>query len=250
MEKMDGMQKNKRVKRKCKNARKYAGRCSAYRDFFFFFSLLFANSSTAPPRELLLGVIGDQVAVANNTLLDELVRNDFALHVLKELDLFTDEVPHAAGVEGTVGALLVTHVPVDVAATLLEHFEAVLGKLMVQLVEVRNGTDGGEDGVVLDGGRARAERSHHTDTLGGSQGTESLVLDVTTLEDDGGSLKRFVSLRDDNLDAYMNLPSGVRGPWQLHHHPFSKQFRHQPFQCSPKAWSRKQTGSCQCASRQ
>lgn len=210
MEKMDGMQKNKGSKGKCKNARKYAGRCSAYRGFF---SLLFASSSTAPPGELLLGVLGDQVAVANNTLLDELVGNDFALHVLKEFDLFTNEVPHAAGVEGTVGTLLVTHMPVDVAATLLEHLEAVLGELVVQLVKVGNGTDSGEDGVVLDGGRARAERSHHTDTLGGSQGTESLVLDVTTLEDDSGSLKRFVSLRDDSLDTNINLPSGVRGPW-------------------------------------
>lgn len=190
------------------------------------------------------------MAVANNTLLDELVGNDFALHVLKELDLFTDEVSHAAGVESTVGALLVTHVPVDVAATLFEHLEAVLGELVVQLVEVGNGTDGGEDGVVLDGGRARAERSHHTNTLGGTQGTEGLVLDVTALEDDSGSLKRVVSLRDDNLDAYMNLPSGVRGPWQPHHHPFSGQSRHQPCQCSPKAWSRKRTGNCRCASRQ
>lgn len=178
-----------------------------------FFSLPLASSSTAPPGELLLGVLRDQVAVANNTLLDELVRNDFALHVLKELDLFTNEVPRAAGVEGTVGALLVTHVAVDVAATLLEHLEAVLGELVVQLVEVGNGTDGGEDGVVLDGGRARAERSHHTDTLGGSQGTESLVFDVTTLEDDSGSLKRFVSLRDGNLDTDMDLLFGVRGPW-------------------------------------
>lgn len=147
-------EKEKKVKRTMQDERK--GICRNDVALIRVFGLLFP-SSTAPSGELLLGLLGDQVAVANDALLDELVRNDFPLHVLKELNLFTDELSHTASVEGTMGALLVTHVPVDVTATLLEHLEAVLSKLVVQLVEVGDGTDGGENGVVLDGGGAGAE---------------------------------------------------------------------------------------------
>lgn len=78
---------------------------------------------------------------------------------------------------------------------LLEHLEAVLRVLAVELRKVTDAADAGEDNLVAHERVARAERGDHADAFAAALGFEGLVFDVAALHDDGGSLKDGVSHR-------------------------------------------------------
>lgn len=120
-------------------------KCSAYSNFSFFLS-----GNGTPPGSVLLGFLRNQVAVVDHTLLNELILDNFLVHLLQEFNLLADELLHTTGIEGTSSPFLVSHEPVGVLESILKHLKAILGKLVVQFSKVRDGANGGKDCVVLD----------------------------------------------------------------------------------------------------
>jgi len=78
---------------------------------------------------------------------------------------------------------------------LFEDLQSVLGELIVELRQIRDGAHGSEDCVVLDVVRFRPERGYHGDSLSCTKRAEGLVLDISTLQDHGTSLQRLSANR-------------------------------------------------------
>jgi len=73
--------------------------------------------------------------------------------------------------------------------TLFENLQSVSAELIIELREVGNGPDGGEDGVVFDGVRFGPEGRYHGNSLGCTKGAEGLVFYISSLQDYGTSLQ-------------------------------------------------------------
>lgn len=75
-----------------------------------------------------------------------------------------------------------------VANALLQDLKSVFGVLGVEFRDLADAAHANQDSLVLDQGRLWSEAGHHADTLATAEGFEGLVLDVSSLEDNGGSL--------------------------------------------------------------
>lgn len=136
------------------------------------------------------------MAVIDNAFLDLLIVHNFLIHMLQERNLFANEVFGATCVKVTPSPLAVAHISVHVSQPVLQYLESILGELLVELSKVRNWAHRGENRVVFGSSVTRAERCNHGNSLSGTQCTQCLVLNVSTLEDYGRTLQRtLVSMR-------------------------------------------------------
>lgn len=95
---------------------------------------------------------------------------------------------------------------------LLYHFDSILDPLIIELRVLRDGSDGGEDGVVLHAWVTGSERRDHGDPLGAAEGSQGLVLDVSTLQNDSRALVDYQLTTPMTTLERRDLPSAGLGP--------------------------------------
>lgn len=100
---------------------------------------------------LILGELAKQMAIINASFGDQVVVDDLFVHVREEHLLLVDETFEDLGVQFFALSLSLTQSLAIVADTLLKDLKTVVTKLVVKLSQIRDGTHGGENGVVLDG---------------------------------------------------------------------------------------------------
>jgi hypothetical protein len=128
------------------------------------------------------------MAVVGVTLDDLAFFDDLVIHACQEFFLLLDEFLHSASVKATTSTFLFTHSLQLFANTLLKHLQTVFTVLIVQLWKIRYCTNSREDSVVFDGGRLGTERGNHGDAFSGTESTESLMFDVSALENNSTAL--------------------------------------------------------------
>ena len=109
-------------------------------------------------------------------------------HRVNKGALLLQEVPHSGNVvlllsQGQLALLLGLG-----AESLLEDLEAVFSVLVVELIEVADAANAGEDTLITDEGGLGSEGGDHGDTLAAAEGLESLVLDISALKNNSSTL--------------------------------------------------------------
>lgn len=78
------------------------------------------------------------------------ILDDLAVHRAQKVDLLADKLLDSRRVVLAVSARAISHLAAHVLKSVLEHFKAVLGVLLIQLLEVRDTAHCGKYCVVLD----------------------------------------------------------------------------------------------------
>jgi len=99
---------------------------------------------------LLLEVLRQQVVRISKALYDLVIVDQFLQHRSKECLLFCNEALGGSSVESTMSSLAPTDFPKMSSDALLKHFHAVLAVLRVELRQVGDSSDSGQDRVVFD----------------------------------------------------------------------------------------------------
>lgn len=114
--------------------------------------------------------------------------DDLAIHNSEEVFLLGQEGLGRSSVEAALRTFTLTDLLEMCADSLLQHFESVFSVLRIQLGQVGNRADGGEDSVISGEDRFWAEGCDHGDAFGGTKSSQGSVLNIATLEDDGVTL--------------------------------------------------------------
>jgi hypothetical protein len=115
--------------------------------------------------------------------------DNLAVGMVEEALLVAQELLERLGVELRAGILGCLQLLEFGSEAFLHYLKAILSKLGVEMLKVRNWSDCGQYSVVLEMWVAWAKRSDCRDTLLGTKCAKSLMVDVTTLENYCASLR-------------------------------------------------------------